>query len=210
METVRSIGIDDDLRGLLGFLEGLAHLLDGADRNAVVGTAIKAEHRRLQRASQLDRMLGMKFVRHSYQPSIPGNAGFEIWIVSGIEPDDPSAPAKAGDAELVGVSLAGLFRPGHGRIEVVHHLLIRDLRHDLQNVRKRGQLRDISLAGIQLRRDCEVAELGEASADVLNVLVDAEYLLNHEDHWKVLPLLRRSAVSRHLAVLRRYFHFAGF
>ncbi len=34
---------------------------------------------------------------------------------------------------------------------------------------------------IQLRRDGQVAELGEAAADVLDVFVDAEDLLHDED-----------------------------
>ena len=42
-------------------------------------------------------------------------------------------------------------------------------------------LRDVALPGVQLGGDGQVAELGEAAADVLDVLVDAEDLLHDED-----------------------------
>ena len=113
-----------------------------------------------------------------------------------VEPDDPAAPAEAGDAELRGVALARPLGPGDGRVEVRHHLgvghLGDDLGDDLLDVL---DLRDVPLPGVQLGGDGQVAELGEPAADVLDVLVDAEDLLHDEDD-RERPARRRASPGR--------------
>ena len=52
---------------------------------------------------------------------------------------------------------------------------------------KSAMLRDVALAREQLGRDGEIAELGEAPADVLDVLVHAEDLV-HDQHDRRLAL----------------------
>src|SRR5437868_6548004 len=57
VEGVRRLRIDHELAGLVGRRAGLLHLLGGRDRDALVGAAIEAEHRRLELARERDRML---------------------------------------------------------------------------------------------------------------------------------------------------------
>lgn len=88
-----------------------------------------------------------------------------------------------------------LLGPAHGGVQVGHHLRVGDFRndagHDLADV---GHLRDVAFAGVQGGGDGEVAALGEPAADVLDVLVDAEYLL-HDQHDRVLPARRGPGVA---------------
>ncbi len=66
----------------------------------------------------------------------------------------------------------------------------------------RGELRDVALARVHLHRDREVAGLGEAAADVLDVLVDAEDLLDDEDDREGPSGRGHGAVGRNLGVRR--------
>ncbi len=74
---------------------------------------------------------------------------------------------------------------------------------------KAAELRDVALAGVHLGGDGEVAELGEPAADVLDVLVDAEDLLDDEDHGQVRAAGRHGAVGGDLAVGDGDLHLAG-
>ena len=76
-------------------------------------------------------MLGMQLVGVADQPAVPGDAGLEVRVVGRVEPDDPAAPAEAGDAELGDVGLAGLLGPGDRRVEVGHDLRVGNLGDDL-------------------------------------------------------------------------------
>jgi uncharacterized membrane protein len=67
----------------------------------------------------------------------------------------------------------------------------------------------VALAREQFRRDREVAELGEAADDVLDVLVHAEDLLHHEHHRKPPARRRHGAVGRDFPVRHRDLHLAG-
>ena len=58
----------------------------------------------LSSRDQVDRVLGVQLVGLADQPAVPGDAGLEARVVRRVEPDDPAAPAEAGDAELRAVS----------------------------------------------------------------------------------------------------------
>ena len=71
------------------------------------------------------------------------------------------------------------------------------------------ELRDVALPGVHLGRDGEVAELGEPAADVLDVLVDAEDLLDDQDDRERPALGRHRPVGGDLAVRDRDLDLAG-
>ena len=70
-------------------------------------------------------------------------------------------------------------------------------------------LRDVALAGVELGRDGQVAELGEPAAEVLDVLVDAEDLLHHQDDRERPPARGHRPVGGDLAVGDRDLDLAG-
>ena len=75
--------------------------------------------------------------------------------------------------------------------------------------RKSVDLRHVSLSSVELGRDGQVAELGEAPADVLDVFVDAEDLLHHQDDRERPRAGRQCPVSGDLAVRHRDLHLTG-
>jgi hypothetical protein len=112
------------------------------------------------------------------------------------------------DAQLLGVPVARLLGPRRRRVQVGHHLGVRHLRDDLDDL-VHLQLRHVAVAGVQLGGDREVAELGEPAADVLDVLVDAEDLL-HDEHGRERPaFVRGGPVGRDGAVLDGDLHLDG-
>ena len=76
--------------------------------------------------------------------------------------------------------------PGR-HVHLVVRLLADDVADDLLDV---GHLRKVGDARVDLGRDRHVAQLGEAAADVLDVFVDAEDLLVHQDDREVGALGR--------------------
>ena len=70
------------------------------------------------------------------------------------------------------------------------------LRDDLEDLLEVLELRDVPLPGVHLGGDGEVAELGEPPADVLDVLVDAEDLLDDQDGRERAPPWRASPGRR--------------
>ena len=67
----------------------------------------------------------------------------------------------------------------------------------------------IALARVEFRRDGEVTGLGDAPADVLDVLVHAEDFLHDQHDREIAARRRHRAVGRHLAVLGRHLDLAG-
>src|SRR5690606_10991343 len=148
-----------------------------------------------------DRVPGRHLARLADEAAVPGDGGLQLRLVGGIEPDHAAAPAEAGDAEPARVALAGRLGPGDGRVDVLHHLPVRHLGDDLADDRGAvGQLGHVALAGIELGRDGQVAELGEAAADILDVLVNAEDLLHHHDSGEGAALGRHGPVGRDVVV----------
>ena len=70
-------------------------------------------------------------------------------------------------------------------------------------------LRHVSLARIKFRSDGQVAQLGQAAADILDMLVDAEDLLYDQDHGKRSPVVGQGPIGGNLAVADRDLHLAG-
>ena len=132
---------------------------------------------------------------------VPRDASLEVRVMRGVKPDDPPAPAEAGDAELGGVAVAAGRRPFDGGVEVGHDLRIRHLGDDLaDDVHEVLVLRRIALAVVERRRHRHVAELGEAAADVLDVGVNAEDLLHHQGDRVGVAALGPRHVSGDVAV----------
>src|SRR5262249_53134753 len=145
------------------------HLVDSSNWNALVGAAIEAEYRRLELGHDIDRVLRMERIGLTDDAAVPGDACLHVRIVCGVEPDDSAAPAEAGDPQSAGVALAACLCPGNGRVQVGENLGVGDLGdHRLEDLLDVLELGDVALAGIELRRDCKVAELGEAAADILD------------------------------------------
>jgi len=71
-----------------------------------------------------------------------------------------------------------------------------------------AHLRGIALPRIQLGRDREVPGFGEAAAEILDVLVDAENLLYDEHGWERSSLVRHRTIGGDLAVLGRHLDLA--
>jgi len=131
--------------------------------------------------------------------------------VGGIAPGDPAAPAEPGDGEFSGVRLARRLGIGDRGIEVRHDLVVRHFRDDrLDQLLNVADFRRVALAGIEFRRDREIARFGEAPAQILDVLVDAEDFLNDEHGRERPALVRHRPVGRDLAVLDRDLDLAGF
>ena len=202
------VGIDDDLAGAAGGLQRVLHGLDLGHGNAAIGAAIESQHRHLELRHHIERVQRGHLALRPLQRTVPGDTRLDLGVVGAIEPDLPPAPAEAGDAELRGIGLARGPRPGDGGVEIGSHLRLRHLGHDLHDIVHIGHLGDIALAGIEGRGDGEIAGLGQAPADVLDMLMDAEDLLHHEDRGEGAALGGHGAVARDLAVGDRDLHLA--
>ena len=180
MEAVRGVGIKKDLGGLLCLGKLLLHRCHEVVGDPLVSAAVEPQHRAAELGDEVDRIGRVEVVLGRIEPAIPSDARLEVWIVGGVEPHDPSSPAEARHAESLRVA-AMLAGPVDGGVEVGHHLLVGHLGDDLRDdLRKVLHLRDIPLPGIELRRHRQKPELREAAADVLDVLVNAEDLLDNE------------------------------
>lgn len=94
-------------------------------------------------------------------------------------------------------------------VEVGHQLGVGLLGDDGGDLGAVGGLREVADTGVDLGCDREVAELGEAAANVLNVVIDAEDLLVDQDDREVGALGGAGIVGGKLAVLHRDLRRAG-
>ena len=95
-----------------------------------------------------------------------------------------------------------------GGVEIRHDLRVRNFRNDGADLIDGRELRDIALPRVELGGDREIAQLGEAPADILDVFVDAEDLL-HDQHYRKRPAARwHRAISRDRLIADRNLHFA--
>ncbi len=127
---------------------------------------------------------GWRGWRSSLSPtrtSVPRDARLEPCAVGGVEPDDAAAPAKPCDGELFGVGLSGGNGPGDGGIEIGEHLRIGHALDNRTDLLHACRLLHVTLTRKKLRRDGEVALLRKPSADIRDVLVNAENLV-HDEH----------------------------
>jgi hypothetical protein len=126
-----------------------------------------------------------------------------------VQPDDPAAPAEAGDPQAADITRMGPG-PGDAGVEVAHDLPIRDLAdHPAQKVRDVAVLPRVTLPREYLGRDGLVTELGQTTTDILDVLMDTENLLHHEDDRPVAAACRLCAIGGHLAAGSRNLDLAG-
>jgi hypothetical protein len=177
--------------------------LTSQDRDGLVGGAVKAEHRGLQLGGEVDRIFWLQFGARPVDRPVPRDRGLQARVVCGIYPDRPAAPAKSGDAEPGRVALAGRFGVDDRGVEIPDHLGIRHFRYHLgDQLRDIRVCRRIALARVELGRDREIAGLGEAPADVLDVFVDTKDFLNNQDGRK-RPARRRHRPVRGASRRRR-------
>src|SRR5215831_4258207 len=101
VEAVRCARIDLELGGLAGRLQCGLHRLDLRYRNALVGLAVKAEHRRLHLRRQLGRALRPdRLLRVGIdQRAVERNGRLEVLVMRGIFPHRAPAATEAHDAE---------------------------------------------------------------------------------------------------------------
>lgn len=101
--------------------------------------------------------------------------------------------------------------PGYGRIEVGHDLLVGHLADNVLVELLDGRvLRCIALANVEVRRNRQITELRESTADVGDVLVHAEDFVHDHDHRQMRLAFRLRAVGGHERVARVNAHLAGF
>src|SRR5215510_5139760 len=210
VEAVTRFRVHDDLRLAAGRSYRRAHLLDSVLRNACILAAVQPEHGSFQLRGQIDRMLRMKLVRSAYQPPVPGDPRLELRVVRRVEPNDSPAPTESRDRQLTRVAFARLLGPRRRRVEIGHHLGVGNLRHHFRNnVIDVGDLRYIALPRVQLRSYRDVAELCEAPADVLDVFVHSEDLLNDQHDGKRFAFVGHCSIGGNLAVGHWYLYLAG-
>src|ERR1039458_3641127 len=86
---------------------------------------------------------------------------------------------------------------------------LRNLVYDGQDILDVGLARDVALTRIEVGRDCEVAPLREAEADILDVLVDAEDFMHHEDRREGPARGGHRAIGGNFAALDGNLHLVG-
>ena len=90
---------------------------------------------------------------------------------------------------------------GDGGVKVRVDLLVGHFRDEFgdqfRNLRVLGR---IALAHVKLRCDCEVTRLGEAPAEVLDVLVHPKDFLNNEHRRERAALVRHRPIGRNFDV----------
>src|SRR5688572_21836826 len=185
MKAVRRFRIKNNLGPAARILQRLAHLLHCVVGNASICAAIKSEHGRLQGSNDIDWMLRGQFICGTNQPSVPRHTRFQPWHRCRIEPDDSPSPAKAGNAEPRDIAFPGLLGHGDSRVQSRHYLRVRDLGHHLRPyLFDILQLRYISLPRVKLRSNRKVAQLGKTPANILDMLMNAEYFLDYQNYGK--------------------------
>lgn len=148
-------------------------------------------------------MLGHQRSGIADQLAVPGDACFQFRLVRRIEPGNASAPAEARHAGAAYIA-AMLLRPVEAGVEVSHDLLVGNGENDLADLVDAVQSRDIALPYIQVRSDRKLAKLGEAADDILDMLVNAENFLHHQDDRMRTVSFGRRPVGGNVAVAGGY------
>jgi len=119
-------------------------------------------------------------------------------------------PYQAAAAFSCQVALAGLAGEGRGGIQIRHDAGVCRLAHHFTDERLEvGVPSGITDARETFRGNGVVAELGKAAADVLDVLVKAKDLLDHQHDRKPARPVRMGAIGGDRHALRKDLHFAG-
>ena len=186
---MRRVGIDHELgcpgrRVALGTgrRQGGLHLFHRVQRNARVGTAIQAQHRRLELRRHVQRMPRRQRRAVTHQAPVPRHAGLDLRLVGRIQPGLPAAPAEPGHGQLAGIATVGR-RPGHGGVQVAHDLGVGHLGdHLAHQLGEFSVALRVALAHEQLGRDRQVAGARQSHGGVGDVLMHAEDLRQHQHH----------------------------
>src|SRR5277367_1466651 len=209
VKGVAGVVVDDDLRAA-GIGEFFLHRHDLVMGNALVDAAVEAEHGDLQLGDDVGRILRPKFARLASERPVPRNARLQAGIMCRIEPRLPPAPAKSGHGGAVQVGRPARLGEGDRRVEIAQNLRVgflgHDVGHQLLHVLFR---RRVALSCEQFGRDRVIAELGPAPTDILDVLVHAENLVDHQHGRKLSAAVRHRAIGGDVDVAGRKFDLAG-
>ena len=129
--------------------------------------------------------------------------------MSSVKPHLPTAPAKAGATQLRDVCGFRALGPTYGGIQIESNLLVGYLGDDLHNRRDISEAGDVAPAGEQIRRHRKIPELRQTAADILDVFVDAEDLMNDDYGGERTTRRWHRTVSGNLAAFNWNRNFAG-
>ena len=127
--------------------------------------------------------------------AVPGDPGFEIRIGLAGVPHHLAAPAEPGDRHLAHVGPGLAFEELQRRADIAHHLRVAGGGDDLDDRGEVGQRRRVAGAVEEARRDRHVAQLCDPAADVQDVGVQAEHLVDDQHHRKAPRSLRASDIT---------------
>src|SRR5690348_5864761 len=119
-------------------------------------------------------------------------------IVRSVQPDDASAPTKARDGESCDISTLAAGKRNSG-IQIAQDFGIGDLGDDVEHhVPHMGHVvfSGIALARIERWRDRVVSRFREPAAEIANVLMNTENLVDHENDGSMRLVLRPRAIAR--------------
>jgi len=174
VEAVRGVGIDAQVGiDLTGRLQRCPHRLDVGLWNALVQRAVEAEDRRVELTGPRDQRLEL---------AVPGDSGANVGIDHRRAPDDRTSPAEAGDTDPVRPGEGPALDPRRGGADVAVDLGGSRLHDDRPDFLHIGERRQIDARAIEeSRRDRDIAEPRQPPADVLDIIVDSENLVDDDD-----------------------------
>src|SRR5579884_2232448 len=179
VEAVAGLGVADDFGLLARRRRRRPQLLDTVDRDALVEVAVEPEPRRPQPRRLLDQRPEAE-AAFGHAAAVESVGGAEVAPGGGDE-RHRAAHAEADDPGLP----EGDPRPGQvveGSVDVGHHPVggqLLHVRHDHRHVAV-AEL-GVAAAVEEVGGHRQPALGGEAPGDVLDVVVDAERLLDHDD-----------------------------
>src|SRR5207244_6690609 len=195
-EAVLRAGIDDHL-DRLAVAPGLGlQLLDAVERDVRVPLAEEGEHGALE----LGRLLGRKAA------AVEGRARLDlVGELAGGEIGHAPAHAEARDPDPVGAHEGLLLEVDNRAAEVADDLRVLERLHERDRL---GQLvvtdrATLPAAPVEIRRERDTALDRDSPRHVLDVVVQAERLLDHEHAGRARAVLRPRQEGGHLAARRR-------
>src|SRR5581483_2714139 len=179
VEAVPGLGVADDLRLLAGRRRRRPQLLDAVDRDALVEVAVEAEPGGPQPGGLLDQRPEAE-PPFGDAPAVEGDGGAEVSPGGGHQRHRP-AHAEADDAGLR-EGAPGAGEVAEGGVDVGHHAFGGQLLH-VGRDRREVAVAELGVAAAveEVRGDGQPSLGGEVPGDVLDVVVDAERLLDHDD-----------------------------
>src|SRR2546426_9053326 len=196
-EAVVGAGVDDDLDRLAAAPGLRLQLLDALEWDERVLLAEEGEHGALELRRLLERDAA----------PVEGHARLDlVGELARGEVGHPPAHAEAGDPDPLGAHEGLLLEVRDGAPEVGDDLRILERLHQPDRL---GELivagrATLAAAPVEIRRERDVALAGDPARHVLDVVVQAERLLDHEHAGRAGAVLRPRQEGGHLAARRRH------